>query len=273
MNCQDARIGDQADERLRPRATTSLASPSRPPFSSTWTSARSFTCGPTSASAAASRTPSPLGSSSPRADAQRTARTEFDPVGLESTVLLRVRLNRAACVERAVVADGNHGPLGHDATIVEEACADPHAMQAQGDALEGGAVEHRQLRAGRHLPVALMVPKVRIVDRALPRPQRLETGAQTLDQDVVANAHENREKDGDGGDECRWHDVELHIKFGHREYDQGHQERIEPMDRQEQTHGPQVVLILGGEFAGLLRVVIELEVAVARHGARNLEAG
>jgi hypothetical protein len=40
-----------------------LGSPSRRPSSPTWTRARSFTCGPTSASAAASRTSSPLGSS------------------------------------------------------------------------------------------------------------------------------------------------------------------------------------------------------------------
>jgi len=52
-------------------------------------------------------------------DANGAARTDSAPVRLKGAILLRVALDFAPRIERAVIADGDQGPLGEVAAVVE----------------------------------------------------------------------------------------------------------------------------------------------------------
>jgi hypothetical protein len=58
-----------------------------------------------------------------RPDPDRDTRVDRRAVGLERAVLLRVALDDAADVQRAVVADRAQRPLGEVAAVVEDPAA------------------------------------------------------------------------------------------------------------------------------------------------------
>jgi hypothetical protein len=76
-----------------------------------------------------------------RADPKGAAGTDRAAVGLERAVLLRVALDFAPRIERAVVPDGDKRSLREDATVVEDPAPDPDTQHPPDHILERGAVE------------------------------------------------------------------------------------------------------------------------------------
>ena len=108
-------------------------------------------------------------------DPERAAGSDRDPVRLEGAVLLRVRLDDAAGVERAVVADRDQRLLVDQAPSSKTRLPIRTPRARQASPLNG--VPLRVLgELGAQLPVALVAPEVRLVDRAEAGAKRAEPG-------------------------------------------------------------------------------------------------
>src|SRR5512133_2689631 len=113
---------------------------------------------------------------------------ECGVVRLEGAVFLRVALDGAGLVERAVVADRGERALRDTAAVIEYPAADPGAQSPQDNVDERGAGEGRDNRGRGHLPVAFMAPHRGLVNRAEQHGQGFEPCHDPVDQDPVNEA-------------------------------------------------------------------------------------
>ena len=104
---------------------------------------------------------------------------EYGVVRLEGAVLLRVALDPAHLVQRAVVADRDKRPLRHTAAVIENPTANLGTHSAQDHVDERGAGEGREIPSRGHLPVPFVAPHRGLVDRAEQHGQRPEASARS----------------------------------------------------------------------------------------------
>src|SRR6476469_8627896 len=117
---------------------------------------------------------------------KEAAVTEDDVTGLESSVLQGVALDDGPFVEGAIITNGHQRLLRQIDTGIIEPLADSNAEQAPDQRFERRPVE----RCSRHqLPNALVVPEVRLIDRAVLWLQPPEAKDQPL--------HQSREQDAE----------------------------------------------------------------------------
>src|SRR5213594_1651834 len=100
------------------------------------------------------------------ANADRAAGADRHWAGLVRAVFLRIALENALLIERALVSDDGQGRLGDEDAVVEHALAEPHADQAPEHALEWRSVKQVQEIDRVQLPHPLDPPKAGVVDRA-----------------------------------------------------------------------------------------------------------
>src|SRR5437773_984002 len=105
-------------------------------------------------------------------NANRAAGADRHWAGLVGAVFLRIALQNALLIERALVPDDRQGRLGDEDAVVEHALAEPHADQAPQHALERRAIKQVQEVDRVQLPHALDPPEARVVDRTNQRRRR-----------------------------------------------------------------------------------------------------
>jgi len=194
--------------------------------------------------------------------------TDHRAAGLERAVLLRVALNLAARIQHGMVSDRDQSPLRQITAIVEDPASEPDTQQAPDQILERGAVEDLKIRVGRHLPEAFVPPEVRVVIRTQTRLQPPECREAPLDQDIISRAEHDAE-----GEERADHGMVQHIvEIGRGHAEQGDQEKVQPPNEQENTHGSEVVPLLRGQAAAQFLAGPEvIELAVTLDRPRDLE--
>jgi hypothetical protein len=141
---------------------------------------------------------------------ERDAGADGADVGLEGSILLRVGLDSAPCVERAVVTDDDQRPLRHPEAVIEDPAADPDTEQTPERGLERRSIEDLDNpRPRRDLPESFVSPKSAVVDRAEQRSHREEQCDETVDQDPVGDAEQQDDDIGNGDDRRTERPVEV----------------------------------------------------------------
>src|SRR5213594_2139207 len=119
------------------------------------------------------------------ANADRAAGADRHWAGLVRAVLLRIALENALLIERALVSDDGQGRLGDEDAVVEHALAELHPDQAPEHALERRTVKQVKEIDRVQLPHAFDPPKAGVVDRANGRRGRAQGFEAALHQGVV----------------------------------------------------------------------------------------
>ena len=91
---------------------------------------------------------------------------DVDMIGFERPILKRVALEYHHLVYRAVVTDGNQGPLRNPNAIVKQLFPDLDTVESPDKALERHPREQVQVRILSKFPVTFMLPIIIIIDGA-----------------------------------------------------------------------------------------------------------
>src|SRR6266576_467063 len=198
------------------------------------------------------------------ADADRAARADRHRAGLVRAVLLRIALENALLIERALVADDGQGRLGDEDAVVEHALAEPHADQAPERALEWRTVEQVHEVDRVQLPHALDPPEAGVVDGADGRRWGAECLEATLHQGVVDRGGDGAEREQRPGEEMR--------ALERDEVDEHHDADAKPARCEKNADRAEVEAILGGQAAAQRVPGAQIvEAAVALDRPRDLE--
>src|SRR5437667_6267540 len=128
------------------------------------------------------------------ANPDRAASANRRSVAFESAVLLRVALDLAPIIENRLIPDGGERRLGDVRAVVEDPPADPNTHQPPEQVLEGRAIEKVQVVNRMHLPDALRIPEIGMVDGADGRPHRAQRYDATLHPDEVNSGDHDAER-------------------------------------------------------------------------------
>src|SRR5213594_3262353 len=169
-----------------------------------------------------------------RADPDRAASADRGGAGLVCAVLLRIALDDALLIERALVADDGEGRLGDEDTVVEHTLPESHADEPPEDALERRAVEEMEEADRMQLPHALDPPERGVVDGADARRRGPERFKAALHQGVVDRGDDGAEREERRHDPVREHAGELE----RNQIDKDDEEETEPARKQENSHSP-----------------------------------
>src|SRR6266704_1904854 len=203
------------------------------------------------------------------ANADRAAGADRHGAGLVRAVLLRIALQNALLIERALVADDGQGRLGDEDAVVEHPLAKPHPDQTPEHALEWRAVEQVQEVDRMQLPHALDPPEAGVVDGADGRRWGAERLEATLHEGVVDRGGDSAERQEHRCDRVSQYVVEA---LDRGQVDEHHQEDAKPPRREKNADRPEVESILGGKTAAQRFPGAKMiELAIALDGPRYLE--
>ena len=98
------------------------------------------------------------------ARADSAAVSNANSVGLEGTVFKRVALHGAPVIQHTFVANSHHARFGKAGAIIEDARANPCALESEEQRLERRSIENAQEGVVIEFPEALVGPEQWIVE-------------------------------------------------------------------------------------------------------------